>query len=93
MQINEIQNEIKNGTSLPLCNDDTLKYLQKPVGKALYRGRPKKDIDSKAKPNDRVKCDTCGKDFIRSNRSSHKNTKYHQLYEKVNKKMANLILN
>lgn len=96
-QINNIkksQNQIKNEEYIINFNDDTLKYSQTPIGKALVRGRgrPPMAEEDKAKPSDRVKCDLCGHYFIRSNRSSHKKTEKHRLYLRVNKKMAKLVL-
>jgi len=73
-------------------DDSTLRYVQKPVGKALYRGRPRKSDEDKGKPNDRIKCNLCGKEFTRSNRSHHNNTQVHLLYKKVNEKMSKLVL-
>lgn len=72
--------------------DETLKYVQKPLGKAHFRGRPLMTEEQKGKPSDKIKCTLCGITFIRSNRSHHNKTNRHKLYDKVNKKMAKLVL-
>ncbi len=94
MQINEIQDEIKSGKGISLLNNDTLKYIQKPIGKSIYnnKGRPKIDEENKAKYYDKVICKTCGKIFIRSNRNAHKKTKYHQIYLQMNDKLSKLLI-
>jgi len=90
-RIQKSQREIRSGKALFDCDDYTLKYAQRPIGQALRRGRPRMADEEKGQPNDRVICDLCGGKFTRSNRSSHKKTEKHKLYEKVNKKMAKLI--
>jgi hypothetical protein len=76
MDLKKVHNELKSGKSLIDCEMDTLKYIKKPVGRALYEG-------GKAKPDDRIKCQVCGKVFTRWNRSQHNKTQYHKIYLKV----------
>lgn len=67
---------------------EELKYVQKPIGKAHFQSEPKK----KAHWSDRVKCEVCNKDFTRSARSQHKLTNHHKTYEKMNKKLRELLI-
>lgn len=92
-KIQEIQNKIDKGEALTLYSTEELKYIQKPIGKAIYKnavGRPKKD--EKAKPSDRVVCDICGGKFVRSHRWDHNKTKVHQAYSKMNDQIRKLLL-
>ncbi len=93
MAIDNFKKELLSEKNLLFCDDETLKYAQKPIGKALLRGRPKKNDDEKSDPTDKITCEICAKVFVRSNRTNHKKTSYHQLYEKINRKMAKLIIN
>ena len=93
IEIKKSQQQIKNEDYILNYDDETLKYVKKPIGNALYTGRPKMDEEDKGKPNDKVECKLCGKVFTRSNRSKHKRTQRHKLYEKVNTKMAKMVLN
>jgi hypothetical protein len=85
--------KIKKNKSLTQYNIEELKYVQKPLGKSLYKnkvGRPVKQ--EKTKPSDSVICDICGGRFIRSNRFNHKKTKKHKIYEDMNIKLRNLLI-
>jgi hypothetical protein len=95
MDKTKIQKNLNYGKALTLYDDDELRYVQKPIGKAIYKnaiGRPKKKEEDKAHPNDRLICDVCGNKFIRAHRSKHKKTKVHQAYEKMNKKIQKLLI-
>lgn len=89
-----IKKNIETQKSLPLCSVEELKFIETPIGKAIYtkKGRPKKDDVNKAKWNDRVECKVCGKSFIRSGRSKHKKSQFHQAYENMHEKMRNLMI-
>lgn len=91
-RINRAKKQIQDEQYLLNYDDDTLRYVQKPIGRALHRGRPKMAEEDKGTSSDRIKCDLCGKEYVRSNRSHHKKTKQHQLYDKINKKLAKLVL-
>jgi len=87
------QNEIKTGVELTQMTPETLNYaVTNPLGKAFYKssGRPKKT--EKAKWNDRIKCEICGTEFIRSNRSAHNKTKAHKIYSDMNQKLKKMLL-
>lgn len=56
-------------------------------------GRPKKDLDSKANPNDRIKCIVCGLYYSRSNQSKHIKTKMHQTFLKVDEDIRYISFN
>lgn len=98
MDIKEIQENLKKGLSLTTYSEDELRYIQKPIGKALYnstlqkKGRPRKNENNKCKPTDKVKCKICGKIYIRCGSSRHKKTQYHQLHEKVNIKLRKILM-
>jgi hypothetical protein len=94
-KILDIQKHLKTGKSIPLLDKDDIKYLQKPIGKALYTeviGRPKKKEEDKAHPSDRLFCNICGGKYVRSHRSAHNKTKVHQAYAKMNHKLSRLLL-
>jgi hypothetical protein len=98
-KINRIQQKLKKGKGIIAYNNEELRYLQKPLGKAIYKnainqpiGRPRKSEDEKAKPDDRIICDICQGVFTRAHRSAHKKTKVHQAYEKMNGKIQKLLL-
>jgi hypothetical protein len=96
MDVRKIQENIKEGKNLAEYDIDTLKYIQKPIGKALYlnssTNEEEKEDKNKAKWNDKLKCKTCGKVTLRSNQSKHKKTKYHMAYENMNNKIRDLLL-
>jgi len=92
MDIKETKEIISSGKPIIDYDNNSLKYVQKPLGKALYRGRPRKNEEDKGKPTDKIKCSLCGNSFTRSNRSHHNKTQRHLLYDKVNKKMAKLVI-
>lgn len=52
----------------------------------MPRGRPRMNEIDKAKPYDRIRCDICDVEFVRSNRSKHNSSKYHKLCEKMDEK-------
>jgi hypothetical protein len=90
-----MQESLKNSKSIPLLNENEIKYIQTPVGQAIYKnsfGRPKKKDYEKAKPSDRLTCSICGGKFIRSHRSSHNKSKVHQAYLNMDNKLKKLLL-
>ena len=91
MNMNKVQKNIVDKELTQLTNKE-LKYVQKPLGKALYKGRPKKKEDEKAHWSDRIKCDVCAKEFTRSARNAHNLTKEHLIYSKMNKKLKKLLI-
>ena len=90
--IKKSQQAIRDDGFILNYDDDTLKYIQKPIGKALQRGRPRKPEEEKGKPSDRIVCKLCHREFVRSNRSHHDKTERHKLYARVNQKLAKLVL-
>ncbi len=90
--ISKIQEKIKDDKNIAEYSEEELKYLQKPIGKALYRGRPKIDETKKAKATDKIVCEICGKSFFRSGRTKHKRTKFHMLHENMNKKLMKMLV-
>lgn len=95
-KIKKFQEELKNGIGIPLYDTDTIRYLEKPIGKAIYKnaiGRPKKRDEDKANYYDRIVCDSCGIEYTRAHRSAHRKTKVHQAYEKMNNKMKKFLVN
>ena len=96
MQILKIQDRLNEGNGLSTYEVDELKYLDtSPIGKAIYqnkKGRPKVPEELKAKSSDRIKCEDCGKEYIRSNSTNHKKTKHHIIHDKMNKKLKKMML-
>lgn len=92
-EISKIQDRLKRDKNIINYIEEEIRYMQKPLGSALYKGRPRKDDEDKAKPTDRLVCETCGKEFFRSGRAQHKATQYHILHENLNKKLMKMLLN
>lgn len=79
---------------LVLMDKDELKNIMKPLEKAKYKhnvGRPKKELHTKW--SDRITCKICGKEYMRSNSSSHKKTNHHKLHEQMNNKIRDILIN
>jgi hypothetical protein len=95
--IKKSQHNLKKGKSLPLYDTDDLKYVRKPIGKAIYNnailGRPKINEEDKAKPTDRIECKVCGKTFIRSGRTNHNKSEIHKAYLRMDEKLKDFLLN
>ncbi len=87
----KIQENIKE-KELINYNEDELKYITKPVGKAIYlgRGRPKKN--NKLHWSDIITCNICNKTFTRSARTAHNKTNHHQIYLKINEKLRKILV-
>lgn len=99
MEVQEIQNKIKESKNIMEYDQDTLKYIQKPIGKALFMNSNEEDTiecdpveKRKALWNDRIKCKICGNTMLRSNQSKHKTTKYHMAFENMNNKIREMLL-
>jgi hypothetical protein len=97
MDISQIQAKIREGNPINSYEVDELKYMQTPIGKEIYKnsenkklGRPK--VTDKAHWSDKVRCEYCNIEILRSNQSSHKKTKKHQLQLKINKKLRDLLV-
>ncbi len=95
MSIKRIQRKIKHNKNLCDYTVEELKYVQKPIGKAIYKskkiGRP--CVDVKADPKDKLECEICGKIFIRSGRYNHNKTEYHIAHANMNDKIRKLLIN
>lgn len=93
--IREKQIKLESGQGILTYDNETIEYAQTPIGKAIYkkaRGRPKLIQEEKKHWSDRIMCDVCGVEFIRSARSKHKKTKVHQAYSNMNDKIKDLLL-
>nr|AVL93337.1 C2H2 zinc finger protein [Moumouvirus australiensis transpoviron] len=66
--------------------------MSREVNKQRKKGRPKKNINEKAKPNDKIICNICGGSYTRSNITKHKNTQKHQIFETMNDKIRRVML-
>jgi hypothetical protein len=96
--------DIKTIKGLADQNADVWNYVQKPIGKALYEhyndeieDEPiqQKDNDEEVKIpkwKEKLQCKICKGIYQRSNYSKHKQTKVHQAYEKINKKLRKIML-
>ena len=73
-------------------NREQLEYLQKPIGKAIYKSEDITDADTKAHWSDRIKCNVCGKEFTRSSRTKHNKTQHHRTYEQLNRKLVEFLV-
>jgi hypothetical protein len=93
----KLQKAMKETKPVINMSKEEFQYSQKPMGKALYVhhkkvGRPRVDPNKKTSPKDKIKCDVCGKIYIRSGSYCHKNTIYHKERLKINKKLAKLLI-
>ena len=96
--IDDIKRRLREGREPINSEIDELQYSKKPIGRSIYQCalQEKKNTRSKRgtyKPDDKVICDLCGKQYRRSNRSFHERTKHHLTYKLVNDKFKQLILN
>lgn len=91
--IEQIQEKIKTDKNILKYVEEEIRYLQKPIGSALYKGRPRKPDNEKAKPTDRITCEICGKEYFRSGSANHKATKHHIIHQDLNKKLMKILLN
>jgi hypothetical protein len=88
--------QLKKGISLPLCDIETIKYAQTPIGNTLLKrnvGRPRKDDKDKAKPGDKIECKICGLYYTRANVSKHNKIKIHKFALKMDNNMRKLLKN
>lgn len=74
---------------------EELKQLKNPIKRIKYDKNAKEAATTKKNYNERynedMECETCGKVFKRKNRAAHRRTKYHQMYEEVNKRMRDFL--
>jgi hypothetical protein len=102
MKNKELQEIIKNDKNLANYSNETLKYVQTPIGKALFKteieeektsklGRPKKE--DRVKWSDRMICPICSRSILRSNQSSHKKSQYCQAHKRMNDNVRKMLLN
>lgn len=88
--ISNIHDNLKKCKSLPLLDENEIKYIQNPIGKAII----KKSLDiNKKHYSDKLICDICGGSFTRSHKSAHNKTKLHLAYDNMNKKLMKVLLN
>lgn len=90
--INNFQKKIKEDKNIVNYSHNEMKYLQTPIGRALFVGRPRKNDADKAKPTDRIKCEICSKEFYRSGRANHKKTAYHRAHEQMNSRLRKVLM-
>lgn len=90
-----VQVELSKAKPIYDLTKEEFNYTQKPLGKAIYKhnvGRPKKELDQKASPNDKIVCDVCGRTFTRSGRTNHNRSEFHKAHVKINKKLKELLI-
>jgi len=93
MNVKETQEKLKSGTAVTNLSNDEIKYAMTPIGKSIYKnsiGRPR--VENKKKWNDRIVCDICGTEVLRSNQSSHKKSEKHLIYVNMNKKLRDILI-
>lgn len=101
MRKKELQEIMKNNKNIENYSDEALKYVQTPIGKAIYKteieekknklGRPKKE--ERVKWSDRMICPICSRSVLRSNQSSHKKSQYCVAHKRMNEKIRKMLLN
>jgi formylmethanofuran dehydrogenase subunit E len=89
-----LKEKVEENKNIAHYSLDELNYIQKPIGKAIYKAEPiQSSKKRKAHWSDRVLCDVCNKYYTRSAKSNHVNTEYHKVYLKMNKKLQKLLIN
>lgn len=85
--INEIQKIIDENKNIESYDDETIKYLRKPIGKTIYKSAAKNPEWS-----DKIKCSICGRKFLRSNKWAHNQSQFHKSHLTIHEKIRKLIL-
>jgi hypothetical protein len=94
----------ESGKPILFMNKDEFKYINTPIGKAIYKESYEKKEDElvtpkqsryrgATKPTDRIKCKICGKIYSRNCKTHHDKTQHHLFYDNMNKKLRELLLN
>ena len=91
--IHDIQNSLKNGTSITLLSKEEIKYASTPIGNAIYKKAIENKTHTVKSPNDYLICDICGGKYTRAHKSDHKKTKIHKAHENMHRKFAKILLN
>lgn len=68
---------------------EELKEVMQPIQKATFIKDEGKLIRN---PSDRIKCEYCDKTYRRSNKDKHVKTQIHQLHERINKTLRQIII-
>jgi hypothetical protein len=102
MDIRKIKKSMKVIKGLGNQDEEVWDYVKKPIGKAYYlhhnNNIKDEEVHEKVKDKDKIhwsdklKCKICGRDYVRSNISNHKKTKYHLAYENINDKVQKFII-
>lgn len=69
--------------------ENNIKKTELNIDKVLTESEVKR---TKFIKNQKIKCDTCGVQFTRANRSAHVKTKVHNAYESMNNKLKKFLL-
>jgi hypothetical protein len=92
MSIRTIQDNLRKGDPIGNYSTTELKYLEKPLGKNIYKHATEEQQDEYKRYLDKVKCKVCGKITSRCNQSQHKKSQYHMAHERMNKKIREVLL-
>lgn len=96
MNRKELQQAMLDAKPMINMTKEEFNYSQKPMGKAIYknsvRGRPKIAEEDKAKPDDKLICETCKGTFTRRHRKRHNSSRIHLAHANINKKLLELII-
>lgn len=93
MDFEKVRKKLKKQKGLGLYEPEEIKYLEKPIGKAVFIGPKEEPIKKqKSTPFDRVICDICGTEFTRGNRSKHNKTRHHRDFLVFNDKIRKIML-
>ena len=91
----KIQDKIKHDKIVVDYKVDELKYLKKPIGKALYKYSENEKLPLRKKNipkwKEKVKCVVCGGMYMRSSKTRHEWTQRHKIYNNVNTKIVSLL--
>lgn len=99
--LRELRDSLREGREVCQYDAEEMKYITKPIGRAVYEnayenkdndiGKEKKE---KKKNNrfERIECELCGRIISKNNKAAHRKTRFHQAYEKMNKKLREFLL-
>ena len=95
MERANIRKDIKENDITQQQSETIQAVIENPVYNSLYRNKGGQGQILKDKLlahwSDRIKCKTCGGEYIRSCVSAHKKTKVHLAYEGMNQKLSKML--
>lgn len=88
----KIKKELDKGKEPIFCTDEALQEVKTPIAKAHYKLAIDRINENHNNLGEYIKCDICGKDYTKYNKSKHNKTNHHIFCTKINKKWRKMIL-